>query len=373
MKVKFLDLKVYDVNLKKRLLNRLENILDHGIICSGPEEKEFERRFAETIGVKYAVGVSSGSSALYLALLSIGLGPGDEVITTPYTWIITTHAIASVGATPVFVDVMSDFNIDPEEIKKAITPKTKAIVPMHVAGHMCKMESISRIAKDNNLFIVEDAAQAYCSSQNGKRAGSFSHTGAFSMNPMKILHAYGEAGVVVTNRKHLYDKILQFRHAGTKRYLDKNKHINRSNFVGLNHKIDTIQASFLLEEMDRIGEIKSKRDLIANYYDENLLKIGCIPQPSSNGEHGRYYYMFLCDRRNELSKFLQKNNIENKIYYSPLASDSKIYKRRDKLKLPVARYLLKRSLTIPMHENMSMKQAEYVIKTIRYFYNNYSK
>jgi len=186
---------------------------------------------------------------------------------------------------------------------------------------------------------------------------------------MKILHAYGEAGVVVTNSKKVFKTIKQLRHAGTKRYLNNNQHINRCNYIALNHKIDAIQASFLIEEMDRINEIKAKRDNIANHYDEKLPKLGCIPQQAADGEiHGRYYYTFSCNRRNELSRYLSNNQIENKIFYSPLVCDAAVYKSQFKPKLPVARRLLKKSLSIPMHENMTMDQAEYVIDCITEFY-----
>ena len=369
MKVPYLDLRVSDAALKNELISRVEKILSHGRIVEGPEQEEFEEKFASEVGVKYAVGVGSGSSALYLALLGLGVGPGDEVITTPFTWIITVNAIVATGAKPVFVDVQDDFNIDPDEIEKAITPETKAIVPMHVAGHMCDMASISRIARDNHLFIIEDAAQAFCTIFNERRAGSFSHAAAFSMNPMKILHAYGEAGVAITNSKKVFETIKQLRHAGTKRYLNNNQHINRGNYIALNHKIDTIQASFLIEEMDRINEIKAKRDEIANYYDVKLPKLGCKLQQIFHGEiHGRYFYMFTCNNRNQLFNYLTSMNIECKIFYSPLVCDATVYKSKVKPKLPVARRMLKKSLSIPMHENMTMDQTEYVVDCITEFY-----
>ena len=370
MKVPFLDLKVNDKVLKNNLIHRFEKILNHGQFLSGPEQIEFENIFAEEIGVKYALGVSSGSSALYLSLVANNIGPGDEVITTPYTWIITTNAIASVGATPVFVDVMEDFNIDPNKITEAITPKTKAILPMHVAGHMCDMKSIIQIAKENNLLIIEDAAQAFCSSIDGKRAGSFSDIAAFSMNPMKILHAYGEAGAVVTNNKKKIDLLKQLRHAGTKRYLNKNYHINKCNHISLNHKMDTIQASFLIEEINRMNKIKLKRDKLSDYYDNTLPHLGCNPQRIFNNEiHGRYYYMFICNKRNELLKYLTSMKIECKIFYSPLTCDVVVHKTNNHLKLPVARSLLRKCISIPMHENMSMNQAKYIVNCISKFYS----
>ena len=369
VKVPFLDLRVNDVALKKELIGRVEKILSHGRIVEGPEQQEFEKKFATEIGVKYAVGVSSGSSALYLALLGSGVGPGDEVITTPFTWIITVNAIVATGAKPIFVDVKDDFNIDPNAIEIAITAKTKAIVPMHVAGHMCDMESIARIASDNNLLIIEDAAQAFCGSLSGKRAGTFSQAAGFSMNPMKILHAYGEAGVVTTNSNKIYNKIKQMRHAGTKR--DKEgKHINRCNYIALNHKIDTIQASMLIASMGRINKIKEKRDQIASMYDAAFSDIMDLQMIRKGEVHGRYIYLMACNKRDSLRKYLINNGIENKVFYSPLVCDAAVYKdKKIKLDVPKARNLLKQSLSIPLHEKMTIKQTEYVIENIHRFYS----
>ena len=215
IKVPYLDLSVNDNNHKNELINRIKKVLTHGKIIEGPEQHEFEKKIANEIGVKYALGVSSGSSALYLSLLGAGIGYGDEVITTPFTWVITVNAISATGAKPVFADIKDDFNIDPNIIEKCITRNTRAIVPVHIAGHMCDMESISKIAKEHKLLIIEDAAQAFCASLNKKRAGSFSSVAGFSMNPMKILHAYGEAGAITTNNKRIYEKIKQLRHAST--------------------------------------------------------------------------------------------------------------------------------------------------------------
>lgn len=272
------------------------------------------------------------------------------------------------GAKPVFVDIGPDFNIDPEKIEAAITASTKAIVPMHVAGLMCDMDKICEIARRKKLLVLEDAAQAYCSTLGSKRAGSFSIAAAFSMNPMKILHGYGEAGAIVTNSRKVYQKILQLRHAGT--FTKFGSHdINRCNFISLNHKIDTIQASFLLEEMDRIHEIKKKRDEIAEYYDRQVPSVGCQTQPfSAKKIHGRYYYLITCKKRNRLKKFLESCGIESKVFYSPLTCDSLAHKFSPLPKLPIARKNLSKCLSIPMHENMTMPQARYVVKSIRDFY-----
>ena len=216
IKVPLFDLRVLDTNLRAELTEAFTTVLDHGrLFGGGPELDEFEEIIAAETGMQYAVGVGSGSSAIYMALKACGIGPGDEVITTPLTWIITVNAIAACGATPVFADVREDFNIDPMSIKERISSKTKAIVPMHYVGHMCEMDKICSIAEKNGLMIIEDAAQAFGASLNGEIAGSFSIAAGFSMNPMEVLGGYGEAGVVVTNEDEIYRRLKRLRHAGT--------------------------------------------------------------------------------------------------------------------------------------------------------------
>ena len=200
MKVPYLDLRIKEKAHREALHKRLEGVLTHGRIIEGPEVQDFEQRIAKRVGTRFAVGTGSGSSAIYMALKALDIGPGDEVITTPYTWIITVNAIAATGAKPVFVDVREDFNIDPNKVEEKIRSKTKAIIPMHVAGHLCQMSDLERLARRRGLHIVEDAAQAICGSLGSRRAGSFSTSAAFSMNPMKVLHGYGEAGVVTIHR-----------------------------------------------------------------------------------------------------------------------------------------------------------------------------
>ena len=243
MKVPFLDLAISDMYFRKKLLDRINKVLRSGKILDGNEQKDFEKKFGREVGAKYVVGVSSGSSALFLALKANGIGYGDEVITTPFTWIITINAITSVGATPKFVDIDENFNIDPKKIESAITKKTKAIIPVHIGGKLCEMDIIFKLAKKHKLKIIEDAAQAFFSSYKKNRAGTYSNACAFSFNPMKTLHAYGEAGAVTTNSKKIYETLLEMRHAGTKRKKG-NFDINNCNHISLNHKIDTIHCVY---------------------------------------------------------------------------------------------------------------------------------
>ena len=259
MKVPYLDLRIENKINQKNLINCVKKIFSHGKFIEGPEVEKFESTMSIYLKKKYAVGLSSGSSALYLSLKSLGIGRGDEVITTPFTWIITVNAILETGAKPVFADIKDDFNIDPKSIEKNITKYTKAIVPMHVGGHMCEMQKISEIAKQNKIFVVEDAAQAICSSLKGKKAGYYSDIAAFSMNPMKMLNAFGETGLISTNKGNLYKKILMLRHAGTIKD-PKKIEINNCYISSLNHKIDTIQASFLLSNFKNLESKRKKRD-----------------------------------------------------------------------------------------------------------------
>ena len=366
MKVPFLDLRVKNEKLRKKLLARVNNVLTGGKILEGKEQKIFEKKFAKKLNAKYAVGVSSGSSALFLAIKALGIGRGDEVITTPFTWIITVNAISSAGAQPIFVDVDENLNIDPEQIAAAITKKTKAIIPMHVGGKLCDMEKIYKIAKNYKLKIIEDAAQAFCSSFKNKRAGAYSDVSAFSFNPMKTLHGYGEAGAVITNNKRIYNILLQMRHAGTARKTESID-INNCNYISLNHKIDTIQASMLIENLKRINKIKKKRDQISNYYNKNLKKLIKIQKLKLNETHGRYLYIGRFKKRNSLKNFLNSKKIESKVFYSPLACDAPVYKKKY-YKVPKSRKYLKEVLALPMHEKMNISQVKFVIKNIKKFY-----
>lgn len=368
MRVPFFDLRVSDKEYKKGLLDACERVLDHGRLILGPEVEEFEKRVAQDNGVKYAVGVASGSSALYMALKSLDIGPGDEVITTPLTWIITLNAIAACGATPVCVDIGEDFNIDPAAIEHAITKATKAIVPMHYCGCLCDMEKICEIAGKHNLHVVEDAAQAYGGAINGRKAGTFSTVAAYSMNCMKVLAAFGEAGAVVTNDEMIARKIKMFRYAGTTS--DPKKIItNDCHYVSLNHKIDTIQAAMLLVVMNYLPEKMRRRTEIARYYNERLSK--CVKTPdlgSDNDVHALYAYTIQAENRDSLEVFLRENNIETKIYHLPLVTDAPVYKNLPKLETPNANRLVKRCLSIPAHEKLDDAQIEYAADKVLEFY-----
>ena len=352
------DLSVKDEIFMDKLIQAFRSTLSHGMVMLGPEVEQLEKRICKIINTKFAVGVASGSSALYLALKASGVTNGDEVIVSPMTWIITVNAIAECGAIPVFADIKEDFNIDPKSIESRINNKTKAILPMHYAGKLCDMKAITKIAKDNNLLIIEDAAQAFGSSQEGIFAGKFSDAASFSFNPMKTLGGFGEAGIVVTDNEETYERIKRLRHAGTNS--DPRKIITNDCIeVSLNHKIDTINASLLLVALDELPKKMKRRQEIASKLNNNLSKYITYQKIKDNEIHARYVYPIMTERRDELKVHLEKNNIETKIMHFPLACDAKVYKKYNKYPLPQSYNLIKKNLIIPSHEKLSDEDLDY--------------
>ncbi len=369
MNVRMFDLRVKDTNIRNELKKNFKNILDHGIFFFGPELFKFERKMANFLNMKYTLGVASGSSALYLALKSLGIKKGDEVITSPYSWIITSNAIVECGATPVFVDVKDDYNIDADLISKKITSKTKAIVPMHWAGHMCDMYKIKKIAKKHNLFVVEDAAQAFGAKYKNKKSGNFSDVAAYSMNPMKPFNGYGEGGLVATNNKKIYEKIKMLRYGGTTSDPEK-KITNNCIEVSLNHKMDTINAAMLLVSFKFFKKKVTKLKAVKKYYD-NYLDKKIKKQTTEKFETpGMYAYPIQINKRDKIKKFLEKKNIETKIVYDPLISETPAYKKYNTNDTPNAKRILSKTLNIPIHEKLTKKELKYVVDNINFSIKN---
>jgi len=367
MRVPIFDLRVTEDKLKEELLSAVGGVLDHGRLILGPEVEAFEAAVAESVSSKYAVGVASGSSAVYLALQAAGIRPGDEVITSPLTWIITYNAIASCGAIPVSVDIREDFNIDPDSIESAITEKTKGIVPIHFTGLMCDMDRICDIAEKNDLVVVEDAAQAFGAEYKGRQAGFFSKAAGFSMNPMKILAGYGEAGAVTTDDPAVNETVRMLRYAGTKS--DPEKIItNECYHVSLNHKMDTTQAAMLLVAMKRLPAIVERRTEIARGYTNALKDVVRCPLVADDSKHAYFTYAIQTERRNQLKEFLEKQEIETKIYHLPLASEAPVYQGCKRGETPVAKRVLDNFLSIPCHEKLNDDQIDFVIEKVLAFF-----
>lgn len=361
MKVPFLDLRIRDDVQRQELLKAVDTVLQHGMIVMGPEVKQLEEKVAARCNRKYGVSVNSGTTALFLTLKSLGIGPGDDVITTSLSWIATANAIALTGARPVFADIREDLNIDPVSIERLITPRTRVILPVHYTGKICQMSAIMDIAKRHDLMVVEDAAQAFDASYSGHKAGSFGIAGCFSMNPMKVFAACGDAGMIVTDRQDIYERLLALRYNGT---VGREKCMEPS----LNGRMDTLQAAILLIRLDGVDGIIRKRREIASWYKEQLSGVVKIPQ-EAEGEWDVYYtYIIQVSRRDELKGFLETRGIETKIQHPYLMPEQPAYQNTTRGDFLNAKRLVKQILSLPVHEKLTRKMIDYVAVCILEFY-----
>jgi dTDP-4-amino-4,6-dideoxygalactose transaminase len=360
MRVPFLDLRVTDPELRDAMLRAVARVLDHGRVLLGPEVEAFEEALARYCGTKHAVGVGSGSIAIFFALRALGIGPGDEVITSALSFIGTANGVSLAGAKPVFVDVRPDLTIDPALAERAITPATRAIMPVHFTGRLCDMEALAEIAARRGLRLVEDAAPAIGASRGGRKAGAFGAAGCLSINPMKLLNALGEAGAVLTDDPVVRDNVIALRYNGL---------INREycHFVSTNGRLDTLQAAVLLERLKRLEGVIERRRRIAAYYADRLS--GCVEVPREDpGARDVYYtYTIQCEGRDELAAHLARHEIETKIQHPLLMPEHPAYGGSG-AGFPVARRATQRLLCIPAHENMTDAQAEHVAARVREFY-----
>ena len=360
MKIPYMDLRVKSKKKKEKLLLAVDRVLSNGRIILGPEVKQFEDEIASICQTKYAVGQGSGTDALYIALRSLDIGPGDEVITTPLSWIATVNAITLCGAKLVFVDIGEDMNINANLIEDAITDKTKAILPVHYTGRICDMAKISRIASEKSIFIVEDAAQAFGANIHGAMAGSFGEVSAFSMNAMKGLNAYGEAGALVTNNEVLESKLRSLTYAGT---------INKEDchYPSLNARMDTIQAAMLLVSLEYLEAKIKRRQEIAYYYSDVLCDVVTCPKEDDSFQV-YYNYIIRTGKRDKLISYLNSRGVETKIHYPILMPLHTAYRQfYSDCDIPLAKRIVSEIVSIPNHEDLTDSEVEYVADCIRAF------
>jgi dTDP-4-amino-4,6-dideoxygalactose transaminase len=359
-RVPFLDLRITDDGERQDLLRAVEHVFRHGRIVLGPEVSELEAAVAARCGRKYGVGVSSGTDALFFALKALDLGPSDEVITTSLSWIATANAIAMTGATPVFADIRDDLNIDPASVLRLIGPRTKAILPVHYTGKVCDMTALMEISSEHRLHLVEDASQSFDAEFHGTKAGSFGVTACFSMNPMKVFAACGEAGMVVTDREDLRDRLIRLRYNGT---------INREECVepSFNGRIDTLQAAILLERLPGVAAIIERRRKIARWYDELLSGAVEVPREEPGCRDVYYTYTIRTPRRDALKAHLEAKGIETKIQHPILMPRQPAYRDGVRGEFPKALQLVEEILCIPAHEKLSDADVHRVADCIRSF------
>ncbi|ARJ68149.1 hypothetical protein WV31_12920 [Magnetospirillum sp. ME-1] len=360
MTVPFLDLRVTDDEERAELIAAVEAVLRHGRIMLGPEVAEIERRVADYIGLKYAAGVGSGTDALLLAFRALGIGPGDEVITTPLSFIATANAIRLNGAMPVFADIDDDLQLDPATIESLITPKTRAIVPVHWSGKVCRMEEIMAIADLRGLLVVEDCSQAFGASRHGHKAGTWGKVGCYSMNSMKAFASLGEAGMILTDDPELRAKIEALRYNGL---------INREfcHYVSHNGRLDTVQAAMMLKRLDRYERVLAAREETARFYDAHLSDVVRVPRREAGCRDVAYTYQIQTDRRDELQSHLTAQGIETKVQHNPLMPHQPAY-QDCRSACPNADRLIKRTLCLPVSEKVTSAQREAVVAALRGFF-----
>ena len=359
-RVPFLDLRVTDPDARCELLGAVDAVLVHGRLVMGPEVEQFEQRIARLSARRFAVGVSSGSDALFLALRAAGIGPGDEVVTTALSWVATANAIALVGATPVFADISDDLNIDPASVARVLSPRTRAIVPVHFAGRICRMEALIDLARAHEILVIEDAAQAFGATRAGRPAGSFGDLACFSMNAMKVLAACGDAGAVVTDREEWRDRLSFLRYSGS---------VNRETCLepGLNGRLDTVQAAMLLTRLDRVDAILARRREVAAWYTARLDPLVAIPGRAGDDLHGCYTYQIRTPWRDELRAFLGTRGIETQLHHGSTVPEQPAYRSRARGEWTHARRLVGELLCIPAHEKLTADDLEYVASAIEAF------
>jgi dTDP-4-amino-4,6-dideoxygalactose transaminase len=377
MKVPLLDLSAQHQPIKKEMMAAIEAVFDSNAFILGPAVKAFEERVAAYSDARFAIGVASGTDALLISLMALGIEPGDEVITSPYTFFATAGVIARLGARPVFVDIDPvSYNIDPNKISAVITQKTKAILPVHLYGQMAEMEPILKIAEAHQLPVVEDAAQAIGAQySNGKRAGSLGHLGCFSFFPSKNLGGLGDGGMVTTNDPALAQKVEILRvHGGMPKYYHK--------VIGGNFRIDSLQAAALNVKLNYLDDWTKKRQENAKTYIDLFKKSGLVKQvglslPDAVHEktgvlHYHIYNQFVIrvTGRDLLRKYLMEKGIGTEIYYPvPLHLQECFgylgYKAGD---FPEAERAAHSTLALPIYPELTREMQEAVVNAIQSFY-----
>lgn len=356
--------------LRDEILERLDGVCRRGQFILGPEVEQFERDFARWVGADYGIGCASGSDALYLALRALEIGAGDEVITSPFTYFATAESIVRAGATPVFADIDAlTYNIDHETVESRITPRTRAILPVHLYGQACRMDRLVSIAKSRKLWIVEDCAQAHGSLGGGRKVGTFGELGCFSFYPTKNLGTYGDGGLVATSREDLAHEVRLLRgHGAIKKYHHEK--------LGINSRLDEVQAAILnvkLKYLDRGIEIRREK---AHRYNELMKGQGIdqvkIPVEDAHGYHTYHLYVVRASRRDELAEYLGRVGIQCGVYYpTPLHLEKAFAFLGYRLgNFPCAEAASQETLALPLYPELTDADQAYVVEKVAEFYRS---
>lgn len=364
LEIPFANLSEQHRLLRREIHDAIDRVLDHGQFILGPEVETLEKRWAEICGVRHAIGVASGTDALMLSLRVLGIGPGDEVITAPNSFVASASAIAMTGASPRFADVGDDFNIDPQRLERAITERTRAVIPVHLTGRPARMAAISEVARDAGIHVVEDAAQAMGATLGGRPVGSFGELGCFSLHPLKTIGGCGDGGMITTDDDNLAAQLRLLRNHGIQNRQEDCRQ------WGFNSRLDTIQAAIVNVKLDYLNAWTSTRRSHAAQYRELLGT--AVRVPTDQPEVRATYTTFIieADRRDDLADHLLQQHIACKVHYAvPIhlldAAQGCGYQRGA---FPTAERQAERILSLPIHESLDEAAISRVCEAILSFY-----
>ena len=368
MEVPFVDLKAQYKSIQDSIDSAISDVIAETAFIGGKYVKQFESDFARLYGVKHVVSCANGTDSLYILMKMMGIGSGDEVITAANSWISSSETITQTGARPVFIDVHDEyFSMDESKLAELVTPKTKAIIVVHLQGQLCEMDTIVSICKEKKIQIIEDCAQAHFSEYKGRRAGLMGIAGSFSFYPGKNLGAYGDAGCIITNDDSLAEKCRMYANHGA---LKKPHHL----IEGINSRMDGLQASILSAKLPHILEWTDKRILNARLYDEHLKDIPELQTPKvrPGSKHSYHLYVIKAQKRDQLKSYLQEKKIETTIHYPTALPNLPAYQYlgHPSNAFPVATRLQNEILSLPMFPELSEEMIVYISEGIRSFYRS---
>ncbi|MCG2727014.1 MAG: DegT/DnrJ/EryC1/StrS family aminotransferase [Elusimicrobia bacterium] len=367
MKIPMVDMLAGYPEIKDEVEASVKNVFNKANFILGEEVNKFEKEFASFNGAKYAVGVANGTDALRLAIIACGIKKGDEVITTPFTFIATSETISQAQGVPVFADINpATYNLDPEDAERKITSKTKAILPVHLYGHPAEMDKIMELAQKHNLKVIEDCAQSFTAKyklggNDWKYTGTMGNCGTYSFFPAKNLGAFGDGGMITTNDENIYNELKALRNHGS-----KEQYIH--DMEGYNSRLDTVQAAILSIKLKHIGKWTEQRNNIAEKYNLALKNIANVPLTPENCKHSfNYYTIKFADRetRDKVQKHLSANEIANNIYYPIALHRQKAYAHLGIKSLPVCENVQNTVLSLPMYPELSDEQIKIITDCVK--------
>ncbi len=370
MNVPLLDLKTQYIRIQPKIAKVMEEICAKQSFILGSYVEQLEETLAEFIGTKYAIGVASGSDALLLSLMELGLQPDDEVLTVPFTFFASTGVISRLHARPVFVDICHEsFNLDPQRLADNITPRTKAILPVHLFGQCAEMEAINKVADANGIPVVEDACQAIGATRNGTKTGAFGRTGCFSFFPSKNLGGFGDGGLISTNDLKVAERLRLLRVHGSRS--EYHHHL-----IGMNSRLDALQAAVLQVKFQYLDNWTMKRQQNAAIYKQLFHDYGLddqvkLPLVATGNTHVYNQFTIRTPKRDKLSEYLTEKNIGNRIYYPVPLHLQECYQALGYQKgdFPVAEQAAEEVLSLPIYPELTSDQLTYVVETIKQFFH----